>query len=53
MLAGDIDLVIYFGSIKHWQPPHANETISLDEKNVIKENVTEALEEKGLVVEWE
>ena len=53
MLAGEIDMVIYFDSIRNWQSPHENEAISLDEKNRIKENITVALKEKGLVIEWE
>ncbi|UCH40810.1 MAG: hypothetical protein JSU67_03700 [Gammaproteobacteria bacterium] len=53
MLAGEIDMVIYFDSISSWQPPYENEAIPLDEKNRIKENVTVALKEKGLAIEWE
>jgi len=53
MLSGEIDLVIYFDSIKYWQPPYKNKIISLDEKNIIKAKITTALQEKGIVIEWE
>lgn len=53
MLAEEIDLVIYFDSIRHWELPHENEMISLDDKKRIKKNVTAALKEKGLAIEWE
>lgn len=53
MLAEEIDLVIYFDSIRHWEPPHENDMISLDDKKRIKKNVTAALKEKGLTIEWE
>ena len=53
LLTGEIDLVLYFDSIRHWQPPHEREVISQDEKWRIKENVTAALEGKGLSIEWE
>ena len=45
MLAEEIDLVIYFESIRHWE--------SLEERKRIKANVTAALKEKGLAIEWE
>ena len=53
MLAEEIDLVIYFESIRHWESPHENESISLEERKRIKANVTAALKEKGLAIEWE
>ncbi|MGI9318521.1 MAG: Imm74 family immunity protein [bacterium] len=53
MLKGEIDLVIYVDSIMHWQPPHEKDAISQDERKTIRANVTAALVNNGLTVEWE
>lgn len=41
------DIVIYMYSIKHWQPPFDNETISENEKNRIVSNIERAIKFKG------
>lgn len=53
MLSDEIDFVVYLDSIKCWEKPNDGEVISTEDISRIKENVTDALSRKGLVLEWQ
>lgn len=53
MMTGDIDLVIYFDRFRAWAPPNEKDYITEEDRKRIRENVTEELESKGMVLDWE
>ena len=53
MLAGSTDFVIYFDMFNSWLPPFENEAITSEDKQRIKQNISQELESKGLVIEWD
>ena len=53
MLTGPTDLVIYLECLTRWQHPNEHEILTIDDKKRIKQNVSEELENKGIIIDWE
>ena len=53
ILAGPTDMVIYLERLRSWEPPHDHKVISPDEKRRMRENITQELKGKGLVIDWD
>lgn len=47
----DYDIVIYEGSMTHWQPPHQDEPITINEMADIKQDIERLL--KNSRIEWQ
>lgn len=52
MMVDSTDLVIYFDTFCSWLPPFENEILSNDDKQRIKQNISEELKSKNLIIEW-
>jgi hypothetical protein len=51
-LVGEIDLVVYFDTLKSWEPPFENEIISDESKVTIRENIANELKRQKISFEW-
>lgn len=50
LVGSTYDIVVYFDSIKTWQPPYENETLSDSDRARIKTNISTELDK--LRIDW-
>lgn len=49
LAGGDFDIVVYLSQVKRWDPPHASEEVTEEERARMRERIPKALK---VHVEW-